>query len=91
VLAAARNEPDYAMSVILNSSLQIALVPVLVLLSLFVAPVPLTLVMPPLLVASLAITSLVSAFIVYDGESIWLEGVALVALYGILTAAFWWG
>jgi Ca2+:H+ antiporter len=90
---AARNEPDYAMSVILNSSLQIALalVPVLVLVSLFVAPVPLTLVMPPLLVASLAITSVVSAFIVYDGESIWLEGVALVALYGILTAAFWWG
>src|SRR3954452_15358506 len=90
---AARNQPDYAMSVILNSSLQIALalVPVLVLLSVFIAPVPLTLVMPPLLVAALALSAVVSAFIVYDGESIWLEGVALIALYGIIVSAFWWG
>jgi Ca2+:H+ antiporter len=90
---AARNKPDYAMSVILNSSLQIALalVPVLVLVSVFIAPVPLTLVMPPLLVAALALTAVVSAFIVYDGESIWLEGVALIGLYGIIVSAFWWG
>jgi Ca2+:H+ antiporter len=90
---AARNRPDYAMSVVLNSSLQIALalVPVLVLLSLFIAPVPLTLVMPPLLVAAMALSAVVSAFIVYDGESIWMEGVALIGLYGIIVAAFWWG
>lgn len=90
---AARNQPDYAMSVILNSSLQIALalVPALVLLSVVIAPVPLTLVMPPLLVAALALAAVVSAFIVYDGESIWLEGVALIALYGMIAAAFWWG
>jgi len=90
---AARNKPDYAMSVILNSSLQIALalVPALVLLSMFIAPVPLTLVMPPLLVAAMALTAIVTAFIVYDGESIWLEGVALIGLYGIIAAAFWWG
>jgi Ca2+:H+ antiporter len=90
---AARNKPDYAMSVILNSSLQIALalVPVLVLLSVFIAPVPLTLVMPPLLVAAMALAGVVSAFIVYDGESIWMEGVALIGLYGIIAAAFWWG
>jgi len=90
---AARNRPDYAMSVILNSSLQIALalVPMLVLASIFVAPAPLTLVMPPLLVAAMALSAVVSAFIVYDGESIWLEGVALIGLYGIIAAAFWWG
>ena len=93
VQLAARNKPDYAMSVILNGSLQIALalVPVLVLVSVFIAPVPLTLVMPPLLVAALALSAVVSAFIVYDGESIWLEGVALIGLYGIVVAAFWWG
>ena len=90
---AARNRPDYAMSVVLNSSLQIALalVPVLVVISVFAAPAPLTLVMPPLLVAALALTAIVSAFIVYDGESIWLEGVALIGLYGMIAAAFWWG
>lgn len=90
---AARNRPEYALSVVLNSSLQIALalVPVLVLVSIFIAPVPLTLVMPPLLVAALALTAVVSAFIVYDGESIWMEGVALIGLYGIIVSAFWWG
>ena len=25
------------------------------------------------------------------GEAIWLEGVALIGLYGIIAAAFWWG
>lgn len=93
VQLAADNKPDYAMSVVLNGSLQIALalVPMLVIVSIFIAPVPLTLVMPPLLVAALALTAVVSAFIVYDGESIWLEGVALIGLYGIIVSAFWWG
>ena len=81
------------MSVVLNGSLQIALalVPMLVIVSIFIAPVPLTLVMPPLLVVALALSAVVSAFIVYDGESIWLEGVALIGLYGIIVSAFWWG
>ena len=29
--------------------------------------------------------------IVYDGEANWLEGVALIGLYCILAASFWWG
>lgn len=90
---AAKNKPDYAMSIVLNSSLQIALVltPTLVLLSFFVGPTPLTLVLSPLLVTALALSAIVSAFIVYDGESIWVEGVALIGLYGMIAAAFWWG
>ena len=90
---AAKNKPDYAMSVILNSSLQIALAltPVLVLISFFVGPAPLTLVLAPLLVASLSLAAVITAVIVYDGESIWLEGVALIALYLIIAASFWWG
>ena len=93
IVFAAKNKPDYAMGVILNSSLQIALVltPVLVLLSFFVGPAPLTLVLSPLLVVALALGSLVSAFIVYDGESIWVEGVALVGLYAMVAASVWWG
>jgi Ca2+:H+ antiporter len=90
---AAKNKPDYAMSVVLNSSLQIALflTPLLVLISFFIGPTPLTLVLPPLLVAALFLSSIVTAFIVYDGESIWLEGLALVGLYGIIVSSFWWG
>jgi len=90
---AAKNRPDYAMSVVLNSSLMIALVvvPLLVFLSFFVGTAPLTLVLPPLLIAALLLTTLTSAIIVNDGETIWIEGVALIGLYGIIAAAFWWG
>jgi len=90
----ARNHPDYAVSVILNSSLQIALglIPALVLLSYVVgAPVHLTLVLPPLMLGGLLLASLLGALVVYDGESTWLEGVALIALYTIIAAGFWWG
>lgn len=90
---AARNKADYAVSVILNSSLQVALglIPILVIASLFIGPAHLTLVMPPLLVVALGFAAALGAVIVYDGESVWLEGVALIGLYGILAASFWWG
>ncbi len=88
-----RNQADYAVSVILNSSLQIALglIPILVILSFFLGGAVLTLVLSPMLVASLALAVIVSAFVVYDGESIWLEGLALIGLYCIIAASFWWG
>lgn len=91
---ALRNKPDYAVSVILNSSLQIALVlvPVLVLVSLvFFSATPLTLVLPPLLIVALVLSALVPALIIFDGESIWLEGAALVGLYILIASVFWWG
>ncbi len=88
-----RNQADYAVSVILNSSLQIALglFPILVLLSFVLGGAILTFILSPLLVASLALAVIVSAFIIYDGESIWLEGLALIGLYCIIAASFWWG
>jgi Ca2+:H+ antiporter len=90
---AAQNRSDLALSVILNSSLQVALalIPALVLLSLVVGGAHLTLVLSPLLVVSLALTGILGAIIVYDGESTWIEGVALVGLYAIIAASFWWG
>jgi Ca2+:H+ antiporter len=69
----------------------LALTPVLVLLSFVVGSTHLTLVLPPLLVAALSLATVSSTFIVYDGESIWLEGVALIGLYSIIAASFWWG
>lgn len=88
-----RNQSDYAVSVILNSSLQIALglFPLLVLLSFVLGGAILSFVLSPLLLASLALAVIVSAFIVFDGESIWLEGLALIGLYCLIAAAFWWG
>ena len=84
---------DYAISAILSSPLQIALLltPVLVLGSAFFGHRQLTLVFPPLLVAALAIAVVVTVVVIYDGEYSWLEGVALIALYGIVATAFWWG
>lgn len=90
---AVRNKPDYAVSVILNSSLQVALglAPALVLLSFVIGGAHLTLVLPGMLVAALAMAGVIGALIVADGESTWLEGAILVGLYGIIAAAFWWG
>lgn len=90
---AAKNRSEYAFSVVINSPLQIALVlaPVLVILSRLFGITPLTLVFPPMLIVSVAIAVLITAFITFDGESDWGEGVSLLALYAIIATAFWWG
>jgi Ca2+:H+ antiporter len=84
---------DLAISLILNSSLQVALalIPVMVIGSVLLGGATLTLVLPPLLIAALALTTLLAALVVIDGESTWLEGVALVGLYVIVAASVWWG
>jgi Ca2+:H+ antiporter len=93
VQAMLANKGDLAISVILNSSLQVALAltPILVLASLFLGGATLTLVVSPLLVAALALTAFLAALVVVDGESTWLEGTALIGLYVILAASVWWG
>ncbi|HEY3164879.1 MAG TPA: calcium/proton exchanger [Candidatus Limnocylindrales bacterium] len=90
---ALRNKVDLAVSLILNSSLQVALAlaPVLVLLSVVLGGTALTLVLSPLLIGALILTALLSALIVVDGQSTWLEGAALVGLYVIIAASVWWG
>jgi Ca2+:H+ antiporter len=89
---AARNHTDYALSVILQSPLQIALVlaPVLVLVAPLVGAT-FTLVLSPLLVASLIMAAIVTVLVVNDGESTWLEGATLVVLYVLIATSFWWG
>jgi Ca2+:H+ antiporter len=90
---AAQDQVDLAISLIMNSSLQVALAltPALVLISLLIGGVPLTLVLTPLLLGSLALAVILGALIVFDGESTWLEGLALVALYLIIAASVWYG
>jgi Ca2+:H+ antiporter len=93
VTAAWKNRGDLAMSLILNSTLQVVLflAPVIVLLSFFVAPVPLTLVFDPLLLGMLAVTVLLVEAIVIDGEANAFEGAMLLGLYAIVGAAVWFG
>jgi Ca2+:H+ antiporter len=92
VQLALRNRAEFAVSVIVNSSLQIALflTPVLVFASLFFATT-LTLAFPTLLAIVLLMAAAIAALIVYDGESTWEEGAILVGLYVVIAASFWWG
>jgi Ca2+:H+ antiporter len=93
VQLAARNRSDYALSVILQSPVQIALVliPALVLFSPVIGGAQLTLVLSPFLAVVLALTTFIAAVVVLDGESTWLEGACLVGLYVVIAASFWWG
>ncbi|MDQ2891449.1 MAG: sodium:proton exchanger [Gemmatimonadota bacterium] len=93
IAAAARNHAELAVSLILNSSLQIALllIPVLVLVSALMSGPALTLVAPTLLVAALALTAVLVAMIIFDGESNYVEGLALIGLYVIIAASVWFG
>ena len=91
VLMALKNRMDLSLSIAIGSSIQIALfvVPLLVLLSYVIAPVPMNLVftLPEVIAVALAvaITSQISG----DGESSWLEGVLLLAVYVILGIVFY--
>jgi Ca2+:H+ antiporter len=89
---ALKNRPDFAISVIVNSALQVALLltPVLVFASLFYAT-DLTLVFPTLLAIVLLLAAWITAIVVYDGESTWEEGAILVGFYIVVAASFWWG
>jgi Ca2+:H+ antiporter len=89
---AARNRSDYALSIILQSPVMVALVvaPVAVLAAPAVGA-SFTLVLSPLLIAVLVIAVVVTIIVVFDGESTWFEGLTLVALYGVIATAFWWG
>jgi Ca2+:H+ antiporter len=93
VQLAMKNKIDLAVSLIQNSSLQIALglIPLLVLASAFVGPEPMTLVLSPLFLAALGLSAILGALVVIDGESNWLEGLALIGFYIMIAASVWWG
>ena len=90
---ASKGQSEYAFSVIINSPLQISLVlaPLLVIISQVFGFSSLTLVFSPMLMASIFLAIILAAFISFDGESNWLEGAALIAIYIIIATAFWWG
>lgn len=89
VQAARQNKMDLSLSISLGSSLQIALfvMPVLVFVSLLLNN-PLTLQFNLLELIALTAASMISALVSLDGESNWLEGAMLLAVYGILGMAF---
>jgi Ca2+:H+ antiporter len=92
ILMAARNKMDAAITIAIGSSIQIALfvAPVLVLLSYLVAPSPMDLRFTTLEVVAVGISVWIMSLVAQDGESHWMEGVQLLAVYLILGMAFYW-
>jgi Ca2+:H+ antiporter len=89
VQAAWKNEMDLSLAISVGSSMQIALfvAPVLVFISLAIGN-PLTLIFNEFELLALAAAVIIAAFISLDGESNWLEGAQLLAVYLILVLAF---
>jgi Ca2+:H+ antiporter len=91
VLMARANKMELALGIAVGSSVQIALLiaPVLVIASYFVGPAPIDLVFTPAEVLSVGLAVVLASQIAGDGESNWLEGVQLLAVYAILAIVFY--
>jgi Ca2+:H+ antiporter len=89
VTAALRNQMDLSLAIALGSASQIALLvaPVLVVLGALISH-PLDLLFDPFEVAAMVIAVGLANLLIADGESTWLEGAQLLAVYAILGAAF---
>ncbi len=89
VQVAFKNRMDLSLAISFGSSLQISLfvAPVLVFISLLFSE-NLLLVFNPYELISLAVASFIAAHVAQDGESNWLEGAMLLALYAIIGLAF---
>jgi len=87
---ALRNDMEFSMVISLGASLQVALfvAPLLVFAAHFFGT-PLNLVFTPLEIVTVALGVLIVTIIANDGQSNWLEGAQLVAVYGIVALAFW--
>jgi len=90
IMMAYKNKMDLSLSICIGSSVQVALfvAPVLVFAS-YLLGNPMQLVFSPLEIAGIALAILTLEMIVNDGETVWFEGVELIAAYLILGIAFY--
>ena len=90
VVAARQDQMTLSVEIAVGSSAQIALLvaPILVLVS-FALGHPMTLLFHPFEIAAIGLSVLATAIVVLDGESNWVEGLQLLALYAILGLAFY--
>ena len=90
ILMAYRNKIDLSLHIAIGSSLQIALLvmPVLIFASLLIAPEPLDLHFTLLEILAVGASVIVVHLVAADGQTHWMEGVLLLAVYLILAMAF---
>ena len=86
VLVAMRNRMELAVGIAIGSSTQIALfvAPLLVLLSLVMAPAPLSLAFTGVEVFLVLMATFVASILIVDGKSTWFTGVQLIAVYLVM-------
>ena len=91
VTVAAKNQMELSLAISVGSSLQIALfvAPLLVFVSLLMGN-PLTLVFNQFELIALMAAVLIAGLVSLDGESNWLEGAMLLAIYLIIALGFFW-
>ena len=86
ILMALRNRMEIAINIAIGSTTQIALLvaPVLVLLSLAIAPAPLSLAFSGVEVFLVLMATFVASILLVDGKSTWFTGVQLLAVYLVM-------
>jgi Ca2+:H+ antiporter len=91
VTAARKDRMDLSLSIGLGAGVQVSLfiAPVLVLVSLVIGPAPLDLAFKPGLVLLVFLSVLVTVQVTGDGESNWIKGAQLLAVYLILALVFY--
>ena len=91
VMMAIKNRMDLSFGIALGSSVQIAMfvAPVLVGLSYVIGPHPMDLVFSPAEVIAIVLAVIIAGEVAADGQSNWLEGVQLLAVYLILALMFY--
>jgi Ca2+:H+ antiporter len=91
VQVARKNKMELSLAISIGSSLQIALfvAPLLVFVSLLMTN-PLTLVFNEFELIAMMAAVLIAGLVSLDGESNWLEGAMLLAVYVIIGLAFFW-
>jgi Ca2+:H+ antiporter len=89
--AAARDDMNLSMTMTVGSASQVGLViaPLLVLISFGLGPAPMALVFNGWEIGGLAAAALIAAILTSDGESTWLEGIELLAVYVLVGIFFY--
>jgi len=90
ITAARKNEMTLAVEIAIGSSAQIALLvaPILVLAS-FAMGTPMTLLFHPFEIVAVGLSVVATTIVSLDGESNWVEGLQLLAIYLVVAAAFY--
>jgi Ca2+:H+ antiporter len=92
VRAALKNRMDLSVGIAAGSSIQVSLfvAPVLVFLSEWIGPRPMDLLFTPVEIIAIVLAVVITAQIASDGDSNWLEGAQLVAVYVMLAVMFFY-